>query len=95
MSTLDERALEHFARYICREQNAGDGMTFSVIVDDPDAETYGVRARAFHDADRAGFSDYINEDFITGISQMDAAHCVKILEKAQRKIKKEREARYA
>lgn len=87
--------LDAFIKYVCREENAGDGVTFSVVIDDPDSETYAVRARAFHDADRAGFSDYINKEIMTGLSQVEASAIVKLLTDERQRQKEERDAYFA
>jgi hypothetical protein len=71
--------------YVRREENAGDGVTFSVVIDDPELGTYAVRSKAYIDADRGGYSGYRETEIMEGLSQTTASRLVELLNKKEKR----------
>lgn len=76
MQSTDEKLLRVFAKKVAHGFDAGDGVTFSVAIDDPDRGTYRVHSKAFYDAPMAGFADYLTRTVLSGLDQQEAARAV-------------------
>lgn len=76
----DEAVLRAFAKAIYLKHRADSRPVFSMVIEDPELGHYGVSSRTFVDADRAGFSDYVTEGVVGGLSQVEAARAIALLD---------------
>jgi hypothetical protein len=74
---------------LARELAFRDSPRFSVVVDDPDAETWAVKFTRYVDAERGGFCGDVSETLFSDLGQLEAINTVSTLEELVAQVREE------